>query len=87
MNAIQAKNKTMEVLENLVPLSTRLLFNHEIEKEATKGYLSCTVEKNDIIFRLDKSTADQIIEIFNYYVLLGYKVELNHYGDFIISWA
>ena len=87
MNVIQAKNKTMETLENLIPLSTRLLFNNEIEKEANKGNLSCTVEKNDIIFRLDKSTADQIIEIFNYYVLLGYKVELNLYDDFIISWA
>jgi hypothetical protein len=87
MTAIQAKNKTVETLENLIPLSTRLLFNHEIEKEANKGNLSCAIEKNDIIFRLDKSTADQMIEIFNYYILLGYKVELNHYEDFIISWA
>lgn len=87
MNAIQAKNKTMKTLENLIPLSTQLLFNREIEKQVNKGNLSCTIEKNDIIFRLDKSTADQIVELFNYYVLLGYKVELNLYEDFIISWA
>lgn len=87
MNAIQAKNKTMKTLENLIPLSTRLLFNHEIEKEANKGKLSCTIEKDDIIFRRDKSIANQVIDIFNYYVVLGYKVELNHYSDFIISWA
>ena len=87
MNAIQTKNKTMKVLENLIPLSTQLLFNSEIEKEANKGNLSCTIDNNDIIFRLDKSITDQIVEIFNYYVLLGYKVELNLYEDFIISWA
>ena len=84
---MQAKNKTMKTLENLIPLSTRLLFNNEIEKEANKGNLSCTIEKDDIIFRLDKGVADQMIEIFNYYVLLGFKVEFNHYNDFIISWA
>ena len=87
MNVIQAQDKTMKILENLIPLSTKLLFNHEIEKEANMGKLSCTIEKNDIIFRLDKSVTDQMIEIFNYYVLLGYKVELNLYEDFIISWA
>lgn len=87
MNAIQTKNKTMKTLETLIPLSIRLLFDNEIEKEANKGNLCCTIEKDDIIFRLDKSVADQIIEIFNYYVLLGFKVELNHYDDFIIFWG
>lgn len=87
MNAIQAKNKTMETLENLIPLSTRLLFDHEIEKEVNKGNLFCTIEKRDIIFRLDKSSANQIIELFNYYTLLGFKVDLNHYDDFTLSWA
>ena len=61
MNAIQTKNKTMKTLENLIPLSTRLLFDNEIEKEANKGHLSCTIEKDDIIFRLDKGTAEQIM--------------------------
>lgn len=87
MTVTETKNKTIESLENLIPLSTRLLFNNEIEKEANKGNLSCTIEQDDIIFRLDKSIANQMIEIFNYYVLLGFKVELNHYDDFIISWA
>ena len=87
MTAIETKNKAIKTLENLIPLSTRLLFNNEIEKEAYKGNLSCVIQKDDILFRLDKSTANQILEIYNYYVLLGYKVELNNYSDFIISWA
>ena len=87
MNVIEAKDKTKRTLISVIPESTRLLFDNEIEKEANKGNLFCTIEKDDIIFRLDKGTAEQIIEIFNYYVLLGFNVELNHYGDFIISWA
>lgn len=87
MYATQIKNKTMKIFEALIPLSTRLLFNNEIEKEANKGNLCCTIEKDNIIFRLDKSPENQVMEIFNYYTLLGYEVNLNHYGDFIISWA
>lgn len=87
MNAIQTKNKTIKVLENLIPLSTQLLFNSEIEKEANKGNLFCTIQNSDIIFRLDKSKSNQIIELFNYYTLLGFKVDLNHYDDFTLSWA
>lgn len=87
MNAIQTKNKTIEALETLIPLSTRLLFDHEIEKEVNKGNLFCTIKNSDIIFRLDKSKANQIIELFNYYTLLGFKVDLNHRDDFTLSWA
>lgn len=87
MNATEMKNKTMEALENLIPLATRLLFEYEIEKEANKGNLFCTIKNSDIIFRLERSKANQIIELFNYYTLLGFKVDLNHRDDFTLSWA
>ena len=87
MTATQMRDKTMKALEDLIPLSTRLLFEYEVEKEANQGKLVCTIKNSDIIFRLERSKANQIIELFNYYTLLGFKVDLNHRDDFTLSWA
>ena len=86
MTANEAKEKTKEALEMLVPYVTKCLFNNEIESEVSKGNCCCCVKNKFIIYRLDKTKAEQVTEILNYYSLLGYEIHTDIYEDFYISW-